>query len=176
MWQPNKDKMSDYIKSVFEALDGRVSFDNVGKKKRGRKPGYKHSSATKKKIAEKMKDRIKTPEVRNKISKSLLGRAKPESVKEKISKSKTKHTVAEDILNQYSGCLKEKDVPTTTVEYLERSGHKRSEVCAWIRDNYDALNDGPECVCTESHLKALSIKEEALLDQDFNYIKEDWRQ
>jgi hypothetical protein len=167
--------MSDYIKSIFDVLDGKVSYDKVGKKKRGRKAGYKHSTETKQKIAEKMKNRVKTPEVRNKISKSLLGRAKPDEVKEKISRSKTKHTVAEDILNHYSGHIKEKDVPTPTAEYLEKHGYKKSEVCSWIRDNYEALNSGTESVCTESHLKALSIKEEALLDQDFNYIKDDWR-
>lgn len=168
--------MSDnYIKSIFDVLDGKVSYDKVGKKKRGRKAGYKHSSETKEKIAEKMKNRVKTPEVRDKISKSLLGRAKPEEVKEKISKSKTKHTVAEDILNQYSGYVKEKDIPTTTIDYLEKHGYKKSEICAWIKDNYDALNEGVDNICTESHLKALSIKEEALLDQDFNYINDDWR-
>jgi len=167
--------MSDYIKSVFDVLDGKVSYDKVGKKKRGRKAGYRHSSETKQKIAEKMKNRIKTVEVRQKISKSLLGRAKPDEVKEKISKSKTKHTIAEDILNQYSGIVKEKDVPTPTAEYLERHGHKKSVLCAWIKDNYDALNCCATDVCTESHLKALSIKEESLLDQDFNYIKDDWR-
>lgn len=164
----------DYIKNVFDAIDGRVSYSNLGKKKRGRKPGYSHSLETKKKIANKMRNRIKTEETRSKISSSLTGRAKPEEVRSKISKSKTKHTVAEDLLNQYSGISKEKDVPTSTVEWLEKCGYKRADVCTWIRDNYDTFNETADDVRTESHLKARSIKEETSLDHE-SFYKDEWR-
>lgn len=165
--------MSDYIKSLFDVIDGKMTYDKAGKKKRGRRPGYKHSKETKEKIAEKMRDRKKPEEVKSKISKSLRGRAKPDEVKEKISKSKTKHCVAEDLLHQYAGLTSERDVNTTTAEWLERCGYTKAELCQWIQDNYDDINEFDD-ICTESHLKALSIKEEAAIDQDFNFISEEW--
>jgi hypothetical protein len=159
-----------YIKQLFDAIDGKVKYDQLDKKKRGRKPGYKHSPETKAKIAEKMKNRTKTEEVRDKISKSLVGRPKPEEVKKKISESKTKHRVSDDFLNQYSGRIREKDVPTSTAEWLNRCGYNSDDLLAWLEAHKHELNSSAD-ICTESHLRAFAVKE-AVLDQDFNLKEE----
>jgi len=163
----------DYIKYIFDVIDGKVKFDKIDQKKRGRKPGYKHSAVTREKIADRMRNRVKSDEIRDKISSSLKGRSKPEEVKDKISKAKTKHTISADLLNQYTGRIKEKDVSMSTAEWLERCGHSRKEIKRWIEENYEAFNDCDD-ICTESYLKALSIKEEAILEE-YSQHPEDWR-
>lgn len=164
----------DYIKHLFNVIDGNVSYDQLGKKKRGRKAGYTHSEETKAKIAEKMKGRTKTKEIRNKISKSLQGRPKPDEVKEKISKSKTQHSIIEDLLNQYSGIDRENDVPMSTAEWLDKCGHDSRELCDWLVEHSSEIEKFQD-VHTESFLKARSIKEEARLEQDFSKYQDDWR-
>jgi hypothetical protein len=164
----------EYIKSIFDIMDGKAKFSTVDQKKRGRKPGYKHSKETKAKIADRMRDRVKTEEVKDKISNSLKGRPKPDEVREKISKAKTKHTVAGDLLDQYIGRSKEKDVPTSTQEWVAKCGHNPLEICEWIQEHYQEFNDC-DGVYTESFLKAVAIKEEAILEEFDSGKQEDWR-
>lgn len=175
---------TDYIESLFDIMDGKVTYNNVGKKKRGRKPGYRHSPETKEKIANQMRDRVKTEEVKQKISQSLQGVPKPESTRRKISKSKRQnnpnpHNVASDLLNIYSG-LREKDIPTPTIEFIERSGHSKAEICKWIKDHQDEINsfeydeyDNEEGdICSESRLKEGFYKGSPI-EQDILYFYEE---
>jgi hypothetical protein len=164
----------EYIRHVFDAIDGNLRYDKLGKKKRGRKAGYKHSEETKQKIAEKMRGRVKPKEIRAKISKSLQGRPKPDEVKEKISISKTQHSILEDLLNQYGGMDREKDIPVSTVEWLDKCGHSKEELCTWIMQHSEAI-DSFDDVRTESFLTARAIKEEARLEQDFSKYQDEWR-
>lgn len=160
----------DYMKSFFDIIDGKTKFENLDKKKRGRKPGYKHSRATRDKIADKMRGRVKDDETKDKISKSLLGREKPLETRRKISKSKTHNSVAGDLLQQYSGISRERDVPTSTHEYLTKLDYNKLEVCQWIKENFDEINDGQEesetrCIRWEADLNADLKKEEPNLDE-----------
>lgn len=164
--------MSDnYMDSVFNIIDGKVKFNNYGKKKRGRKPGYNHSKETKNKIADKMKGRTKDEETKEKISHSLQGREKPLETRQKISKSKTRNSVASDLLHQYSGVSRERDVPTTTHDYLSQCGADKLEVCQWIKENFNEINDlieedeGGYTVRWEADLNADMKKEEPNLDE-----------
>jgi hypothetical protein len=163
-----------YIQSVFDIMDGKLRYSNVDKKKRGRKPGYQHSQETKDKIADKMRDRIKDEETKEKISKSLRGIPKPLGVRKKISDSKKqeKNTIAADLLNQYSGAKKEKDVPMTTAEWLDKCGYSRKEICEWIRDNYDDFNSSTD-ICSESDMKEGFYKGSPIEDDGFHL--DDWR-
>ena len=162
----------DYMKSVFDVIDGKVKFQDIGKKKRGRKAGYKHSKETRDKIAEKMKGRVKDEETKEKISKSLLGREKPLETRLKISKSKTHNSVAGDLLQQYSGVSRERDVPTPTQEYLSKCESDQNEICEWIKENFEAINEsqGPDeqetrTIRWEADLNAEMKKEEPNLDE-----------
>ena len=174
--------MSDgYMKSFFDVIDGKIKFKDIGKKKRGRKAGYKHSRETRDKIAEKMKGRVKDEDTKDKISKSLLGREKPLETRRKISKSKTHNSVAGDLLQQYSGLSRERDVPTSTQEFLAKGSCDQLEVCQWIKDNFEAINDGqgPDEVATrtirwEADLNAEMKKEEPNLDE-IGIIDGSWR-
>jgi hypothetical protein len=163
-----------YIQSVFDIMDGKLRYSNVDKKKRGRKPGYQHSLETKQKIADKMRDRVKDEETKEKISKSLRGIPKPLGVRKKISESKKqpKNSIAADLLNQYSGARKEKDVPMTTAEWLDRCGYSKASVCDWIRKNYDAFNSSPD-ICSESDMKEGFYKGSPIEEEGFHL--EEWR-
>ena len=163
-----------YIRDVFDIMDGKLRYSNVDKKKRGRKPGYRHSQETKDKIAEQMRDRIKDDETKEKISRSLRGIPKPLGVRKKISESKKqeKNTIAADLLNQYSGAKKEKDVSMSTAEWLDRCGYNRLEVCKWIRDNYEEFNTSTD-ICSESDMKEGFYKGSPIEDEGFHL--EDWR-
>jgi hypothetical protein len=159
---------NEYISQLFEVVDGKMNFDKLGKKKRGRKPGYHHTEETKQKIADQMTNRKKTDETKQKISDTLSGRPKSEETKRRISERRKRpdKSVAADFLNQYSGESREHDIPTPTVEWLERleaeSGVKinRQEICGWIRDHFDELNtiDESAAICSESQLNAFSRK------------------
>ena len=164
----------DYIHSVFDIMDGKLRYSNVGKKKRGRKPGYQHSQATKDKIADKMRDRVKDEETKEKISRSLRGIPKPLGVRKKISESKKqkKNSIAADLMNQYSGVKTERDIPLTTIEWLSRCGHSKSEVCKWIRENYDRFNESDN-ICSESDLKEGYYKGSPLEEEGFHL--DEWR-
>lgn len=162
----------DYMQSFFDIMDGKVKYKDLDKKKRGRKPGYKHSKETRDKIADKMKGRVKDEETKEKISKSLLGREKPLETRRKISVSKTHNSVAGDLLRQYSGVARERDVPTSTHEYLSKCESDKLEICDWIKENFEAINDGqgPDEVETrtirwEADLNAEMKKEEPNLDE-----------
>jgi hypothetical protein len=170
----------EYIKHIFEIEDGKVSFEKLGQKKRGRKPGYSHSSLTKTKIAEKMKNRIKTEEIKKKISKSLKGRSKPDEVKEKISLSKLDHNVGKDLRFSYGLRVEGSKPPTdrlrpdmTTLEWIQKCGHDLEEIQEWIIKNYAEFNKIANDVKTESYLEAIAIKEETPLESDRN--KDDWK-
>jgi hypothetical protein len=115
----------------------------------------------------------------------LQGVPKPTSTRRKISKSKRKNnpnpnTISADLLNTYSGSRREKDVPTSTIEYIERCGHDKAEVCAWIRDHFDEFNSfeydefDNECgdVCSESRLKEGFYKGSPI-EQDALYFHEE---
>ena len=105
-------EMSDtYLDSFFDILDGKVKYSDYGKKKRGRKPGYKHTKETKEKIAQQMRGRVKDEETKNKISESLRGREKSPETRAKISESKRDpdNTVPGDLLDFYSGSKRERD-------------------------------------------------------------------
>jgi hypothetical protein len=160
------------MKSVFDVMDGKVKFKDLDKKKRGRKAGYNHSKETRDKIAEKMKGRIKDDETKGKISKSLLGREKPMETRRKISKSKTHNSVAGDLLQQYSGLSRERDVPTSTHEYLAKVGSDQMDACEWIKENFEAINEGQgpdeveiRTIRWEADLNAEMKKEEPNLDE-----------
>jgi hypothetical protein len=163
-----------YIQSVFDIMDGKLRYANVDKKKRGRKAGYQHSQETKDKIADKMRDRIKDDETKEKISKSLRGIPKPLGVRKKISESKKqpKNSIAADLLNQYGGYKKEKDVPMTTAEWLDKCGYSKAEVCKWIRDNYDVYNASDD-ICSESDMKEGFYKGSPIEEEGFHM--DDWR-
>jgi hypothetical protein len=162
----------DYLKTLFDAMDGKVKFKDLDKKKRGRRAGYKHSPETRDKIAKQMKGRVKDDETKDKISKSLLGREKPLETRRKISKSKTHNSVAGDLLHQYSGVNRERDIPTSTHEYLSKVGGDPLDVCQWIKDNFEAINEGQgadeiesRCIRWEADLNAEMKKEEPNLDE-----------
>jgi hypothetical protein len=165
----------EYIKRIFDIIDGKVKYANVDNKKRGRKPGYQHSQETKDKIADKMRDRIKDEETKSKISKSLQGVPKPYAVRKKISEKKTqdKNSIAADLLNQYSGARKERDIPIATADYLDKCGYSKSEVCEWIREHYDEFNTSPD-ICSEVRLKEGFYKG-SVIDND-GFMMEDWRE
>jgi len=176
---------TDYIESLFDIMDGKVTFNNVGKKKRGRKPGYQHSPETKEKIADKMRDRVKTDEVKQKISQSLQGVPKPASTRRKISKSKKQnnpdpHNISSDLLGIYNGSRRERDVPTSTAEYLEKCGYGKEEACAWIKEHaeefntfeYDAFDNEDGDICSESRLKEGFYKGSPI-EQDIIYFYEE---
>lgn len=170
----------NYMESFFDIIDGKTKFKNLGKKKRGRKSGYKHSKETRDKIADKMRGRVKDEETKDKISKSLLGREKPLETRMKISKSKTHNSVAGDLLHQYSGLTRERDIPTSTHEYLAKCHIDKLEICEWIKENFDAINEGQEPgspnhdIRWEADLNAEMKKEEPNLDEVGN-INPLWR-
>lgn len=160
------------MKSFFDMLDGKVKFKDLDKKKRGRKVGYQHSVETRDKIAGKMKGRVKDEETKNKISKSLSGREKPLETRLKIAKSKTHNSVAGDLLQQYSGVNKERDIPTSTHEYLNACGYNQIEVCNWIKEHFQEINEGQgpddhetRDIRWEAFLNAEMKKEEPDLDE-----------
>lgn len=163
-----------YIQSVFDIMDGKLRYSNVDKKKRGRKPGYQHSPETKQKIADKMRDRVKDEETKEKISKSLRGIPKPLGVRKKISESKKqpKNSIAADLYNQYSGSKKEKDVPMSTAEWLEKCGYSKAQVLRWIRENYDEYNRSDD-ICSESDMKEGFYKGSPIEEEGFHL--EEWR-
>jgi hypothetical protein len=167
--------MSDsYIREVFDIIDGKLKYSNVDKKKRGRKPGYKHSQETKDKIAEQMRDRVKDPETKEKISRSLRGIPKPLVVRKKISESKKqpKNSIAADLLRCYEGKRKEKDIPVSTAEWLTRCGFDQEEICKWIAENYDEFNKSTD-ICSESDMKEGFYKGSPIEDEGF--LIDDWR-
>ena len=171
----------DYMSLFFDIIDGKTKFKDLDKKKRGRKPGYKHSRETRDKIADKMRGRVKDDETKEKISKSLLGREKPLETRMKISKSKTHNSVAGDLLQQYSGISRERDIPTSTHEYLTKCQQDKLEACNWIKDNFEAINEGqgpdePETrnIRWEADLNAEMKKEEPNLDEVGN-VDPIWR-
>lgn len=180
--------MSDdgnYIESLFDVIDGKVKFKDLGKKKRGRKAGYQHSEETRKKIADKMRGRVKDPETRNKISKSLLGREKPFETRQKISRSKIKNSdnsVARDMLEQYSGISRERDIPTSTYDFFSGSEQEQIEACEWIKENFDRINEdqgghdkqGVRTFRWEADLNADLKKEELDLDEIGFIIETCW--
>ena len=163
----------DYIKSFFAVEDGKVKFKDLDKKKRGRKAGYSHSEETKDKIADRMKGRVKDPETKEKISKSLLGREKPMETRRKISASKIRNSdnsVARDLLEQYSGLVRERDVPVSTHDYLSSCGANPVELCTWIKDHFHEINEGQiqeetRNIRWEADLNAEMKKEEPNLDE-----------
>jgi len=157
----------DYIESLFDILDGKVNFSNVGKKKRGRKAGYKHSQETIEKIADQMRNRTKTEEEKKKISQSLQGIPKSKSTRRKISRSKKGDNpvkISDDLLSAYNGAKREKDVSTSTAEWLERCGHNRVELCEWIKAHSDEFN---EFGFDEFENEAGDIYTEKLLNEGF---------
>jgi hypothetical protein len=167
----------DYIKLVFEVMDGKVKFKDLDKKRRGRKSGYEHNPDTKEKIANKMKGKVKAEETKEKISKSLVGREKTYDTRQKISRSKTKNSIAKDLLETYSGVVRERDVVTSTYDYLANNP-KRMEACDWIKENFELLNKGQEMQETrtmrwEADLNADMKKEEINLD-DIGIAKDYW--
>jgi hypothetical protein len=167
--------MSDsYIKDVFDIIDGKLRYSNVDKKKRGRKPGYRHSQETKDKIAAQMRDRVKDEETKEKISRSLRGIPKPAAVKRKISKSKKqeKNTIAADLFNCYKGDRKEKDIPVSTAEWLDKCGYDRAAALKWIDEHYDEFNKSND-ICSESDMKEGFYKGSPIEDEGF--LMEDWR-
>jgi hypothetical protein len=174
----------EYIRRLFEIMDGKVSYSNVDQKKRGRKPGYKHSQETKDKIAEQMRDRIKDEETKAKISRSLQGVPKPLPVRRKISRKKRqlKNSIASDFLNQYSGAKKERDVSLPSADYLDKCGYSKAEACTWIKEHYDELNTyeykpfDNECgdICSESRLNE-GLYKGSVIDND-GFMSEDWRE
>lgn len=173
---------TSYIKHIFEIEDGKVSFDKLGQKRRGRKPGYEHSEETKAKIADRMRHRIKTEEVRKKISKSLKGRAKPDEVKEKISQSKQDHNPGKDLRHCYGLRVEGARPPSdklcpsmTTLEWMQKCGHNIAEAQTWIEEHYNEFNMSANDVKTESYLKAIAIKEEAFLELNSRNLKDDWK-
>jgi hypothetical protein len=169
----------DYMKNVFEVLDGKVKYSDIGKKKRGRKAGYTHSESTRDKIAEKMRGRVKDEGTKEKISKSLLGREKPFETRRKISRSKTHNSVARDLLETYSGLCRERDVPTSTHDFISKSGEDPINICQWIKDNFEKINTGqgePETrtIRWEADLNAEMKKEEPNLE-DIGLMNDGWR-
>jgi hypothetical protein len=161
----------DYIRSLFEVIDGKISYKQIGQKKRGRKPGYQHSEETKSKIADQMRGRVKTSETRDQISKSLLGRPKSEETKDKISKQKQEHDVGRDLLASYGikipGPRPPKDqlCPTVNcVEWIKQHGDLE-EVQVWIEENAAKFREVAVDVCCESKLKE-SVYKGAQLEYD----------
>lgn len=169
---------SDYIKSFFDIIDGKVKFKDLDKKKRGRKPGYSHSDETKEKIAGKMRGRTKDEETKDKISKSLLGREKSPETRRKISRSKTQNSVARDLLEQYSGLVRERDIAVTTYDYIASQDQNPVDICKWIRDHFHEINDGQgdietRTIRSEADLNADLKKEEPNLDE-IGFIDAEW--
>ena len=123
----------DYLDHFFRILDGKINFDNLGKKKRGRKKGYKHSQKTKDKIADRMRDRSKSRETKDKISKSLKGREKSPEVREKISRSKKETNISDELINDYI-----KPVRLEDKQWLQGRPEKEiQEAQQWIIEHYD---------------------------------------
>ena len=167
------------MKNVFEVLDGKIKYSDIGKKKRGRKAGYKHSDKTRDKIAEKMRGRVKDEDTKEKISKSLLGREKPFETRRKISRSKTHNSVARDLLETYSGLCRERDIPNSTHDYISKCGEDPLEICTWIKEHFAEINDGQgephtRTVRWEADLNAEMKKEEPNLE-DIGLLNDDWR-
>jgi hypothetical protein len=165
---------SSYIRHIFDIEDGKVSFDKLGQKKRGRKPGYSHSFETKKKIADRMKNRTKSPEVREKISKSLRGRTKPDEVREKISKSKSEHHPGKDLRACYGLKVSnpkpppDKLSPTlSTVEWMSKCGLDIKEAQEWIEEHWKEFDEIATDVTYESRLRAMAKREDGNLEMEF---------
>jgi hypothetical protein len=167
------------MKSIFDVIDGKIKFADLGKKKRGRKAGYQHSEKTRDKIAEKMKGRVKDEDTKEKISKSLLGREKPFETRRKISRSKTHNSVARDLLEVYSGICRERDVPGSTHDFISKCGENPGEICQWIKDNFEIINEGQgepdtRTIRWEADLNAEMKKEEPNLE-DIGLMTDEWR-
>jgi flagellar motor protein MotB len=149
----------DYLEHYFRVIDGKVDITNVKQKRRGRRKGYKHSSETKAKISDQMRNRSKSPETRSRISNKLKGREKSDETKEKISKEKKGTLPAHDLLKDYTKPEKYEDRVWLSQNMTEE---QKAEVESWIKDHAEEFNHLTEdnSVRTYKDLRADAMKEQ----------------
>jgi hypothetical protein len=155
----------DYIDHYFRIVDGKITLSNVHNKKRGRKKGYQHDDITKSKIADRMRDRKKSPEERKKISDRLKGRKKDLETIEKISRTKRDTWPADDLLKDYTKPDRREDR-----DWLHKNMDPQTaeEVKQWILENAELFNEVSEgSVRTYKDLRAFSMKEHIELVEQF---------
>ena len=84
-------------------------------------------------------------------------------------------------MQQYSGVTRERDIPTSTHEYLSKQHVNKLEICEWIKEHFDEINEGqgPDEIATrtvrrEADLNAAMKKEEPNLDE-VGLVDDIWR-
>ena len=159
----------DYIEHYFRIVDNKITISNVNTKKRGRKKGYKHNEETKEKIAEKMRDRVKSPEEKIKISNKLRGRKKDIETIRKISRKKRGTWPSDDLLKDYTTPSRKEDRDWLHNHMSEKDS---KEIRQWILDHYEKFNEiAEDNILTYKDLRALTEKEKVELSENCKDVR-----